>query len=351
MRVYRRPRARLTPRLVVALLALVCAPRAPSALDIDWVGVGDRGNPADTAVMVTDGTSGYGQVAYSYDISRIEVTNTQYAELLNGVASCSDPHELFNPEMESDEINGGIEVVGPTICSVGDPGNPPDVNNLGSVADTYQIRPYETTNAEYAELLNAVAGIEDTNELYNPEMETSADGGILRTGEPETYVYTVKEGFEDKPVNFVSFWDAARFVNWLANGKPPQEGETRRPFHTQTAVTTENGSYNLTNEAAVANNTLTRKAGAEVFVPSRDEFYKAAYYDTASQAYYLYPAGSSDEIACTEPGDTPNTANCAGGPGTVADTGAYVGAPSPNGTFDQGGNVDEWTDTIQNFFF
>ena len=168
-------------------------------------------------------------------------------------------------------------------------------------------------------------------------METSVDGGILRTGEPGAYVYTAKEGFEDKPVNFVSFWDAARYVNWLANGK----GIGR-----QTVLTTEKGSYDLTDETGVANNTITRKAGAEVFIPSRDEFYKAAYYDTASEAYFLYPAGSSDEIACAEPGETPNTANCAGGAGTVTETGAYTGAPSPNGTFDQGGNVDEWTDSL-----
>ena len=79
MRVERSPFARLTLPLVLALLALVCDPVAAMALDIDWVGVGDRSNPADTAVMVTDGTSGYGRVSYSYDISRTEITNGQHA--------------------------------------------------------------------------------------------------------------------------------------------------------------------------------------------------------------------------------------------------------------------------------
>jgi hypothetical protein len=40
-------------------------------------------------------------------------------------------------------------------------------------------------------------------------------------------------------------------------------------------------------------------------------------------------------IRSTAPSATANTANCFGGFGTVTDVGAYTGAASPAGTFDQ----------------
>ena len=46
---------------------------------------------------------------------------------------------------------------------------------------------------------------------------------------------------------------------------------------------------------------------------------------------------------------TSNSANYGGGENAVGSTtvvGSYSGAPSPYGTFDQGGNVLEWTDSI-----
>jgi formylglycine-generating enzyme required for sulfatase activity len=71
---------------------LLLALPAP-AVTIDWVTVGDPGNPADTQVM-NDGTSGYGSVPYVYRIAKHEVTNTQYAAFLNAVAA-SDPNGLY----------------------------------------------------------------------------------------------------------------------------------------------------------------------------------------------------------------------------------------------------------------
>jgi len=41
-----------------------------------------------------------------------------------------------------------------------------------------------------------------------------------------------------------------------------------------------------------------------------------------------------------------NTANCNNVVGDLTDVGSYTGSASPNGTFDQGGNVWEWEETI-----
>jgi len=86
---------------------------------------------------------------------------------------------------------------------------------------------------------------------------------------------------------------------------------------------------------------VVRKAGAQVFLTSEDEWYKAAYH-AGSGTYYDYPAGSDTQTTCTLPGTTANTANCRPAVDDLTDVGSYTGSASPNGTFDQGGNVKEW---------
>jgi hypothetical protein len=51
-------------------------------------------------------------------------------------------------------------------------------------------------------------------------------GGITRSGSDGSYTYTAKAGFENKPVTYVSFWDALRFANWLNNGQGGGDTET-----------------------------------------------------------------------------------------------------------------------------
>jgi formylglycine-generating enzyme required for sulfatase activity len=221
--------------------------------------------------------------------------------------------------------------------TVGDPGNTCDTQTegcFGAVAYQYRIGKFEVTNAQYTEFLNAVAAT-DTNALYNTSMG-SGFGGITRSGSSGSFSYSAIVGREDMPVNFVSFWDATRFANWLHNGQPTGA---------QDNTTTEDGAYTLT-PTGIANNTVTRNAGAEVFVTSEDEWYKAAYYDTGSTSYFDYPAGSDTQTTCATPGATANTANCFPAGGDVTDVGSYTGAASPNGTFDQGGNVTEWNEAI-----
>jgi len=211
---------------------------------------------------------------------------------------------------------------------------------VGAVDYPYEISKFEVTNTQYAEFLNAVAAT-DTHALYNTDMGNLALCCITRSGSSGSFSYSVIAGREDKPVVWVSFWDAARFANWLHNGQP-----TGAQDHT----TTEDGAYTLA-PTGITNNTVTRNPSAVVFIPSDDEWYKAAYYDGITVPYYGYPAGSNTTTTCAAPGATPNTANCNisippnPSPG-LTDVGSYTGAASPSGTFDQGGNVYEWIETI-----
>src|SRR5688572_4216944 len=109
--------------------------------------------------------------------------------------------------------------------SVGAPGNSCDVARWdcpGAVAYAYRIAKHEVTNLQYAEFLNAKAA-SDPLQLYNTEM---ASVGILRSGSPGSYSYTLIAGRQDMPVVFVSFYDALRFANWMHNGQGNGDTET-----------------------------------------------------------------------------------------------------------------------------
>jgi hypothetical protein len=87
----------------LALLSLGSFARAD--ITMDTVAIGDAGNAADTRVMNTDGTTGYGSVGYSYNIGKYEVTFSQYVAFLNGVGETNvTKYGLYNNTYIS---NGG----------------------------------------------------------------------------------------------------------------------------------------------------------------------------------------------------------------------------------------------------
>jgi formylglycine-generating enzyme required for sulfatase activity len=232
---------------------------------------------------------------------------------------------------------------------IGDPANPPDTgtncyaDNCGSVPYGYYISKYEVTNAQYAEFLNAVAA-SDPLELWDESMSKGiVDGdlvegvGITRSGTSGSYTYAVTAGFENRPVAAVTFYEALRFVNWLHNRQGDGDTET--------------GAYTLLGGAATPSNgtTVARNPDARIFLPSENEWYKAAYYDASSATYDPYPfADGFDGGLCEPPpGATTHSANCV--PATspwigLTEVGAYTSSPSAYGTFDQGGNVWEWNE-------
>jgi formylglycine-generating enzyme required for sulfatase activity len=251
--------------IAAAFVALSLAGSAVAqVITVDLVTVGNAGNTADTVIMSFDSTTGYGAVAYSYDIGKDEVTNTQYAAFLNAKAAT------------------------------------------------------------------------DTFGLYNAYMGSQVFGGITQAGSSGSFTYTVKGGYENKPVNYVSFWDATRFANWLNNG--------------QGSADTETGSYTLTNDA-IAANTVTRNGGANWVVASENEWYKSAYYDPnkgglGAGGYWLH-ATKSDTLGQNNPFTETNGANYDDGVSTlngVLPVGYYINGSSYYGTFDQGGNLWEWNE-------
>jgi len=240
-----------------------------------------------------------------------------------------------------------------TFVTVGNPGNANDtsainsLHPLGAVSYSYKMSAYDVTLAQYATFLNAVAKT-DTYLLYNTNLGTYAQTkGIARAGISGSYSYTVI-GTGTRPVTWVSWFNAARFANWMCNGQPTGA---------QGNATTETGAYTL--NGANSGVTFTKNAGATYWIPSENEWYKAAYYDTsiaATNKYWAYPT-RSNSVPGNVVGNGTNMANFNNGRYSTTQStinnpnasyltpvGAFTSSASAYGTFDQGGNVWQWTD-------
>jgi len=249
------------------------------------------------------------------------------------------------------------------FVTVGDPGNAPDTTGYGAVGYAYQMGQYDVTVAQYTQFLNAVAAT-DTYGLYNSLMATDYPGwsirfGIARSGSPGSYTYSVigngdgplrdaATGNANVPVFDETWGDAARFSNWLQNGQPTG---AQGPGTTETGAYTLNGA--TTTDALQA---VTRNAGATYVIPSEDEWYKAAYYKGGgtNAAYWAYATQSNTVPSNVLSASGTNNANYDNN-GSRTDpvnfltpVGAFASSPSAYGTYDQAGNVWNWTEGIFN---
>jgi formylglycine-generating enzyme required for sulfatase activity len=206
---------------------------------------------------------------------------------------------------------------------------------VGGVDYDYRIGTYEVTNAQYAEFLNAKAA-SDPLELYNEYMGINSFGGIARSGTNGAYTYAVKPGMGNKPVVFVTWYDAIRFANWLNNGQG--NGDTESGAYTILGGTP-TPSYGLD---------ITRNVGATWFLPSENEWYKAAYHtnDGVTGNYYDYPTQSNTAPTAQAPPGGANSANYLSAVVALSEVGAYSSAVGPYGTYDQAGNVYEWNEAV-----
>ena len=229
--------------------------------------------------------------------------------------------------------------------TVGDPGNAADTDpaGYGAVADSFRIMKFEFQNSQYAAFLNTVAAT-DPYSLYNTNMGSNARGGITRSGSSGSYTYSVRTDMGDKPVNYVSWFDAARVSNWLQNG--------------QGSGSTETGAYTLVGGQTTGTAPAVNP-GATFYIPTEDQWYKAAFYKggSTSAGYWDYATQSdtdptavtADSTGIGSAGNTGNFANYNNGAdwnsqdGNVTTVGSN-GGTSAYGAFDMNGNVYEWND-------
>lgn len=240
---------------------------------------------------------------------------------------------------------------------VGNAGNPADSTGYGHVPYRYAISKYEINLQQYVDFLNSVASTptqdyltnlytEDMNDDDNVIENTIARSGSGTAADP--YRYAVATGPADPgntdvqgssptdPVPFVDWFNAARFINWLHNGATAQ-------------ASTETGAYTLN---GATQGVVGRNADAKFWLPSENEWYKAAYFDPSvnngAGGYWINATRSNTLPDIVNPPGTSNAANYNGlrpEQYKLLDVGSYSFSPSGYGTFDQAGNLWEWTGT------
>ena len=228
---------------------------------------------------------------------------------------------VFGVLPENNIFGSGSNTFSLDFVTIGNPGNTNDTTGYGKVAYTYQMGTYT---------------------ISQNQVNAAASNGLL--GMP------TGDWIGDQPATSITWYQAAAFVNWL---------NTNQGYTPAYNLTYSNGSYSMalwpTNQGwtnGVTN--LFRNANCVYFLPSENEWYKAAYYDpnknSGSGGYWLYPTGRSNAPIAVNSGTITGTAvftlNGDGRKFTPPPSIVFeAGGLSPYGTMGQGGNVSQWMES------
>lgn len=219
---------------------------------------------------------------------------------------------LYAPTARADTFGIGANQFDIDFVTIGNPGNADDTtgspNPAGKVDSTYRIGQFEISE-DMIDKANADAGLGLTHDNRGT----------------------------NKPATSISWFEAAQFVNWLNL----DSGSTE-------AYKFNGGSFELwqPGDAGYNPDNLYRNSQAKYFLPSADEWYKAAFYNPAGAGSYGdYPTANGLVPTAVASGTAVNTAvyglPFATGPADITEAGGL----SPYGTMGQGGNVWEWEET------
>ena len=220
-------------------------------------------------------------------------------------------------------FGSGANAFDMTFVKIGNPGNAPDTtgkpSSAGSVGYEYAIGMFEVS-----------------------------EGMITKFNDSQSLKITQSNRGVNKPATFVSWNEAARFVNWLntEKGFAPAYKFTTAGVNDNIALWTsgETLDYDSANQF--------RSKRAKYFLPSMNEWYKAAFYNPSQGVYYDFANGKNTAPTAVASGTTDDTAvwqrTIGQGPADVNQAGGL----SPYGVMGLGGNAWEWeestTDVLNN---
>jgi len=209
------------------------------------------------------------------------------------------------------------------FVTIGNPNNVADTtgapNPAGRVTYTYDIGKFEVS--------------EDMIDKYN-----------LNFGWANSLAIDKNTRGTAKPATNVSWNEAARFVNWLNTST----GGSAAYKFTSGGVNDNIEVWTSADTADYDSSNPYRSIRAKYFLPSFNEWYKAAYYNPNNSTYYNFANGSDTRPAAVAGGTDPNTAvytqSGEASPTDPADV-DQAGGLSPYGVMGLGGNVIEWEES------
>ena len=209
-----------------------------------------------------------------------------------------------------------------TWCPVLSPRNRPSADLQGCVPYAFDMAREQTSNDDWCAFLNDVEartpGAAARLGLCHKDMADGVLGGIDRADGR----FVSKPGWGRKPVVYVRYEDVCRYCNWLQTGD------------------TETGAYDMSFTPP------RRRVGAKVFIPTLDEWTKAAYYDPKTLRWLTYPTG--DELPSLREANYERGDELAvGAPFYFADVGDFADAPSPCGCVQMVGNAWELLEDVR----
>jgi formylglycine-generating enzyme required for sulfatase activity len=246
-------------------------------------------------------------------------------DLLHRARSLSGPLFLataaalaLHTQLAADTFGSGANQFDIDFVPIGNPGNAADTtgapNPAGSVPYGYRMGTYEVSR-------DMITKANSAGSLGITMSDMSPLGG----------------NGANRPATGVTWYEAASLVNWLNTSTGHQP------------------AYNLSGASLslwpsgdawqAGGENLFRHKDAYYFLPSEQEWYKAAYYDGVAGVYYNYPTGSDSAPTAVAGGTGAGTAvynqPFAQGPADIGNAGGL----SPYRTMGQGGNVFEWMES------
>jgi hypothetical protein len=239
---------------------------------------------------------------------------------------------FYAPTARADSFGSGANQFTMEFVPIGNPGNPADAtgspNPAGSVWYAFNIGKSEVSR----------------DMITKANASIASGGGNLGITLFDMTPYGGNE--PSHPATGASWNEAARFVNWLntSQGYAPAYKFTTQPGDTG-YIANQSISLWVSGDAGFNPANPFRNSQAHFFLPSVDEWYKAAYYDPGTGTYFDYPTGSNSAPSALADGTTSGTAvhfqSLSQGPADVT----LAGGLSPYGTMGQGGNVWEWEES------
>ena len=221
------------------------------------------------------------------------------------------------------------------------------IEGRGRVDYEYRIGRLEVTTGQWLEFINAFAAQPGAPiDIFGPRF-WGAQRDPNYGGPGRQYVLRNVPNAELLPVDGISWEDAARFCNWLHNGRPSSLSSLQTGAYDTSLFGTPHHQW--------PPHLRQRLPGARFWIPSLDEWLKAVHYDPnrfgpGQEGWWLDKNGQ-------------DTTNISGPPGTGQTSagwlhptepwvewdiplGAYADSRSPWGLFDTSGGASEWLEEV-----